>query len=69
MSNGFTGRAIKCPFYTFDEKGRIHCECGTLEFPDQRALREYVFAYCAALPEWETCTLAKERLKYYDRRD
>ncbi len=59
-----------CPFLTWDERLVVHCECGVVKFPDWEARCEYVNALCANITDcagWKRCSLAKNRLLYYER--
>lgn len=65
---GYSNRRWTCPFYTWDEKQKIHCEGGCMKFPDQATLRRYADRYCASTTGWRDCTVAAGLLEYYDRK-
>ena len=60
-------RPWTCPFLTSTERRVIRCECGRVDFPDEVAYRAYTSAYCAGESGWKTCSLARNRLEFYDR--
>lgn len=65
--NSFLNRTWVCPFYKYDERRSIHCECGSrLNFPSMTAERAYVDKYCASLDGWKGCTLARCLNDHYD---
>lgn len=68
MSQDANGAAFVCPYYQQTRKDRVYCEGGSrVSFPDQRAMDDYVGQYCANLPHWDRCTLARARSRYYER--
>ncbi len=60
-------RTWVCPFYKFSEGLCVHCEGGgRAVFPDLAAEEEYVGQYCGSYG-WERCSLAANRVRYYER--
>ena len=66
MSSGYTSKRFQCPFFTWDEKGKIHCEGGMVKLP-MPELSQYVDQYCACHPGWKDCPIARELWGYYER--
>ena len=64
-------RKIKwaCPYYRWDEKTRIHCDGGIIKIPHERDMIAYARRYCAAVPGWEDCTIAKAMNESYEREE
>lgn len=67
MSSGYSSKIWICPFFQGDRRLRILCEGGQIDFPDQEARDSFTSRYCAHLPGWETCPLAKYLQNYYER--
>ena len=59
---------MKIDYYSHNGELKISCECGNLKFPDKEEYNRFVTTYCGSMQGWERCTLAKERLSYYDRK-
>lgn len=66
MSDGYSSKRFKCPFFRWDEKGKVHCEGGVVSLP-RPELRRYVEQYCANLQGWKQCPMARGMGEYYDR--
>lgn len=66
MSCGYSGRRFQCPFFRWDERKKVHCEGGVLALPVPE-LRRYMDSYCANMPGWKSCPIAKGLEEYYDR--
>ncbi len=66
---GYSHRGWACPFFRWDERERISCEGGRMDFPDRMALTEYADRYCANVQGWKSCTMAEGLLRYYERMD
>lgn len=66
MSSGYSSRRFQCPFFTWDEKNKVHCEGGVIALPVPE-LRRYMDTYCAHMPGWKCCPIAKALNDYYDR--
>ena len=65
---GYSHQSWSCPFFVWDERLAVHCECGRLRFPDWEARSEYTNAYCAGdATSWKRCTAARNMLLYYER--
>lgn len=67
---GYSHLTWVCPFYVWDERLAVHCECGALRFPDWRARQAYTNQYCGGEDNergWKRCTLARNQLLYYER--
>lgn len=47
----------------------MSCECCRMIFPDDDTKRDYVQRYCASLEGWETCSIARSLLEFYERMD
>lgn len=70
VSTGYSNRKWICPFFAWDERGKVHCECGNcISFPDREAYVAYTDQYCASLPGWQKCSVASALLAYYERMD
>lgn len=61
----YTSKTFLCPFYSWDEKMKIHCEGGKVLFKDRESAKEYIDRYCAG--DWRKCTVAGSLLRYYER--
>lgn len=57
-----------CPYYQWSRGLRVGCEgeC-RVSFPDRQAKEEYVAQYCANLPGWGRCSLARAKNRFYER--
>lgn len=57
-----------CPYYRWSRGTRVGCEgeC-RVSLPDRSSFDRYVGTYCASLPGWERCSLARARNQYYDQ--
>ncbi len=66
---GYSHIAWSCPFYVWDERQKIHCEAGVIMPPDRKMMSQYTRKYCANLPGWERCSLARCLLAHYDRQE
>lgn len=66
---GYSNRTWACPFYTWDERKKIHCEGGCLSFRDREGLAEYANRHCGSTEGWKGCTLAQSLMSYYDRQE
>ena len=62
-------RMWACPFFKWDGVTSISCEGGRFVFPDREAADEYLTLYCAANPDWRTCSVAAALFAYYDRQE
>ncbi len=62
-------RRWACPFFRWDEKLRVVCDAGKVNFPDGVAKREYANEFCGSVKGWESCTMAAMLVHYYDRED
>ena len=69
VSTGYSSKTWACPFLTWDERLKIHCEGGCVAFPDRKAYTEYTDRYCASVEGWMDCTMASLLLGYYERTD
>lgn len=68
MSQDAEGVAFVCPYYQQTREKRVCCEGGSrVSFPDKQAMADYVARYCANLPDWSRCTLARARSRYHER--
>lgn len=59
-------KAWTCPYFVWDEKLKIGCECGKLTFPDKKSAVDYMNCYCAS-HGWQKCTIAASTTEYYER--
>ena len=58
-----------CPYYQRDRgHGHIYCEGTVFRFPDIRARREFVYAYCAHPAGFGQCPLKQVMDHYYERK-
>ena len=64
---GHSHRNWICPYFSYDEKTRVHCEAGVIRMPDVPAMLAFARTYCGNLPGWEQCPLAQSMSAYYDR--
>ena len=60
---------MECPFFKRDSYLKLHCEGGTIKFPDKTARSEFVLAYCADPCNWRKCSIAHCLENYYFRKD
>lgn len=65
---GYSNKTYICPFFKWDEKMKVHCEGGRVDFPDQSARGDFLDRYCAG-QDWGSCAIARLMLQYYERRD
>lgn len=56
-----------CPYFKWEEGLCLHCEAGRIKFKDYTERREYIYRYCAVNPGWESCTLAQNITRRYER--
>lgn len=66
---GYSNKTFACPYFKWDEKLGVHCECGCVRFRDRREAKEYQDAYCASVHGWKHCTAAQSATKYFERMD
>lgn len=64
---GYSHKKFACPFFTWDEKFKVHCEGGCVKFRDRKEAGEYQDRYCASVTGWKDCTVAKSVENYYER--
>ena len=67
MSCGYSNRNWACPFFVRDEKQKVICEGGGPAFEDPRRFNDFVSEYCANVPGWNNCTLARALKRQYER--
>ena len=60
-------RTWACPYYIWEEGLVLHCQGATLRFKNKEERREFVYPYCAAVPGWEKCTIARQLQKRNER--
>lgn len=60
---------MQCPYFMWEEGLDLFCEGCKLRFRDKLERWDYVYSYCAALPGWEDCTVAKNLTRGSERRD
>ncbi len=65
---GYSHLNWKCPFFVWDERLAIHCENGRFKFADREEIKEYTRGFCAS-DKWKECSIAKSRLRYYERKE
>lgn len=65
---GYSHITWTCPFFVWDERQKIHCEAGVIMPPDKKTMSHYARMYCANLPGWERCSLARCLVEHYDRK-
>ncbi len=60
----------QCPFFVWDDRSLVACEgkCRII-FPDDVAAREFMEGYCASLSGWESCAIAANKLRFYERQE
>lgn len=66
MSDGYSNRRFQCPFFQWDERRKVHCEGGLVVLPPPE-LKTYMDRYCAAMPGWQDCPIAKGLEASYER--
>lgn len=64
---GYSNKSWACPFFSWDEKRKVHCEGGGAGFSDKGTYADYTDRYCASVQGWKQCSLAVALLEYYDR--
>lgn len=52
---GYSHKKWACPFFTWDEKFKVHCEGGCMKFRDRKEAG------------WKDCTVAQSVENYYER--
>jgi|GEM_PF-622458 len=65
---GYSKRTWVCPYFKWDERTKIHCECGVLCFINNKELGEYAEEYCSDY-QWGSCTLARNRNRHYEKQN
>ena len=55
----------KCPLFIRCEKKKVYCVDCMLRFSGAKAYTDYITRYCAT-DDWTNCTVAQNRLAYYD---
>ena len=60
-------RVFECPFFKWEERRRIHCEAGVLDFMSSEAFRDYCDKLCGNNPGWKGCTLAQSLGMEYEK--
>lgn len=65
----YSHKVFVCPFFKQDERLGIFCEGGKLKFQDREAAREYTDGHCASMDGWKRCSLARNLLDYYERKE
>lgn len=63
---GYSHKTWTCPFFTFDEPRRVHCEAGRIGFPDRPTANGYMNRFCAGGNGWQKCSLACALVEYYE---
>lgn len=67
---GYSNKTFACPFFMWDEKLKIHCEGGCrVAFLDRVGASEYIDCHCGDVNGWESCSIARSLLRYYERCD
>jgi len=61
---GCSNRIWTCPYYRWDEKGKIHCEGGVICFRERRTQTRYADRFCGG--DWGRCTLARSLNLQYE---
>lgn len=56
-----------CPFWQWEEVLCLHCEGAKLTFKSREGWRTYIDRYCAHVPGWEECPIARALTKEYER--
>ncbi len=69
MDMGYSQKYWCCPYFKWDERLCIHCECGKIGFPDLETRKGFVDAHCASLSGWQNCSMAAARNDFYRRKD
>ena len=57
-----------CPFFTWESERAVHCEGGRLRFKDFTSEAAFTRRYCEGITGWQSCSVAKALLEYYDRK-
>ena len=52
------GKTYECPFYRWEEKMKIHCEGGTVNFLSKGMRQHFTERYCSNERGWKFCTIA-----------
>lgn len=66
---GYSNKTWTCPFFTWDERLAVHCEGGHIIFRDREEAVEYINRHCGCMDGWKDCTLARSKLRFYERTD
>ena len=56
-----------CPYWKWEDGLRVHCEAAKLTFSSADEREAYINRYCAAVPGWADCTIAKFINSKYER--
>ena len=59
----------KCPYFKWEERKKVYCECAKLSFETKEERDSYVKTYCAANPGWRECTVAQCVSRRYESED
>lgn len=62
-------RVFECPFFKWEEKLRIHCEAGVLDFMSRDGYKDYCDKFCGDALGWKGCTLAQNLGMEYEKGD
>jgi len=54
-----------CPFYEYEKKGVLHCECKDIEFPSSDDRKTWLKMHCNSW-KYKICNLYGQQLKKYE---
>lgn len=64
MSQGYSNRVWRCPFFRWDKREEVRCEGGHVRtFQHQRELAAWARRYCGRETGWEACPIARDLLR------
>ena len=57
-----------CPYYGWESKSAVHCDGGNVKLPNGAAAEEYFLTYCANVPGWRRCTVARAITRHLEKK-
>ncbi len=69
MSTGYSSKTWMCPYFRYDGKLEVRCECSKMTFPDRKTYDQFVEKHCANVKGWKSCNLAACLTDYHERKE
>lgn len=60
-------KTYTCPFWKWERGVAMGCEGCRMNFPDDKAKRDFAERHCASLEGWKRCSIAGNLLEFYER--